>query len=285
MAGVELGFMAPHPWIMVAGEREEGHHSITTSAFRRAAAEVANFDPDVMLVASPHWMPMSRLRIGGAPRYTGTLAEFLPHINEGLPPEHRRDLPPVPYDFPGDPELAARLHEAGEAAGLPVYLEPEPKALDHGSMVPILYLNPEGRFPVLLLSIEEGPKEQSRKWGEIIGREVARAGRRAVFVSSGTLSHHFVFDSADALWAQGEAWDRRLMDRISVGDSQFVFGLSDGEIAEGELEAGGLHGLYMMFSAWDAPPAASVLSYEGIVGVGSPIIRFDPAQQEILSSD
>lgn len=281
MAGLELGFMAPHPWIMVAGEREEGNHSVTTSAFRRVAAAVAKFEPDVILVASPHWMPMPRLRIGGASRYTGTLAEFLPHINEGLPPEHRRDLPPVPYDFPGDPELAARLYEAGKAADLPVHLEPEPKALDHGSMVPILYLNPEGRFPILLLSIEEGPKERSKRWGEIIGREVARAGRRAVFVSSGTLSHRFVFDRADALWPQGEAWDRRFMERISNGDSGFVFSLSEEDIAEGELEAGGLHGLYMMLGAWDSPPAASVLSYEGIVGVGSPIIRFEPSQQGV----
>lgn len=67
MAGIELGFLAPHPWIMAAGERE-----------------------------------------------------------------------------------------AGEAAELPVRFEAKPEALDHGSMVPILYLNPEGRLPVLLLSAEEG---------------------------------------------------------------------------------------------------------------------------------
>ncbi len=275
MAGVELAFMAPHSWIMVAGGREAGQHDLTTSAFRQGADEVARLAPDLLVVASPHWRPMPRFRIGGAPRYTGTLDEFLPHINEDLPPEHRRDLPPVPYEFSGLPDLAARLREA---AGIPVQLEPEPEALDHASMVPIMYFNPEGRIPVLLLSIEEGPRERSREWGEIIGQEINDAGLRAVFVASGTLSHHFVFDSPDALWPPGEKWDKHFMDCITKGKCDSVFGLSDEDIAMGELEAGGLHGLYMLLGAIGTLPVASVLSYEGIVGVGSPIIRFEPAR-------
>ncbi len=279
MAGVELAFMAPHAWIMVAGEREAGQHDQTTSAFRHAAEEVARLEPDLLVIASPHWKPAPRLRIGGAIRYTGTLDEFLPHVNENLPPEHRRDLPPVPYDFPGIPELAARLLQAGESMGLPVQLEENPAALDHGSMVPILYLNPDGKIPVLLLSIEEGSKQRSREWGEIIGEEIARAGRTAVFVASGTLSHHFIFDRPDALWPEGEKWDKKFMDCITKGECrESVFGLTDEEIALGELEEGGLHGLYMLLGAMGTFPVASVLSYEGIVGVGSPIIRFESAR-------
>ncbi|MEE9257739.1 MAG: hypothetical protein V3V56_11300, partial [bacterium] len=218
------------------------------------------------------------LRIGGAPRYTGTLDEFLPHVNADLPPEHRRDLPPVPYDFPGIPELAVRLLQAGEAAGLPVQLEEKPEALDHGSMVPILYLNPKGRIPVLLLSIEEGPRERSREWGEIIGKAITSAGRRAAFVASGTLSHHFVFDRPGALWPEGEKWDKNFMDYLTKGECESVFNLSEEEIALAELEAGGLHGLYLLLGALGTLPVPSVLSYEGIGGVGSPIIRFEPAR-------
>ncbi len=277
MAGVELGFMAPHPWIMVAGEQEEGLHSQTTSAFRRASAEVERLELDLLLVASPHWAPGASLRIGGAPRYTGTLDEFLPHIHAALPPEHRRDLPPVPYDFPGGPEVAAALFAAGEEAGLPVELEEKPEALDHGSMVPIMYLNPEGRIPVVLLSVEEGPPERSRRWGEIIARETKRAGRRAAFVASGTLSHHFIFDAPDALWPPGEAWDKRFLERLTGGAPESIFDCSEEEIAAAELEAGGLHALYMLLGAMGAKPSASVFSYEGVVGVGSPIVRFAPA--------
>ncbi|MFQ5694053.1 MAG: hypothetical protein ACE5IM_13550, partial [Nitrospinota bacterium] len=78
MAGIELGFLAPHPWIMVAGEMEEGLHAQTTSAFRKAAGEVKRLDLDLLVIASPHWTPLPQLRIGGARRYAGTLAEFLP---------------------------------------------------------------------------------------------------------------------------------------------------------------------------------------------------------------
>ena len=117
MSGVELGFLAPHPWIMVAGEQEEGHHAMTTSGYRRVRNLIAEFIPDVMIVASPHWPPFPKRRIGGAARYAGTLDTFLPQINAGLPPGHRRDLPPVPYDFPGDGELAECLWEAGGLHG------------------------------------------------------------------------------------------------------------------------------------------------------------------------
>ncbi|MBT3433132.1 MAG: hypothetical protein HOC91_01375 [Nitrospinaceae bacterium] len=275
MSGVELGFMVPHPWIMVAGELEEGHHALTTSAYRQVRDQVAKFAPDVMIVASPHWPILGKYRIGGAPRYKGTLDTFLPHINEVLPPEHRRDLPPVPYDFPGDTELAGCLFDAGKEAGLDVQFESEPEALDHGSIVPIMYLNPEGRFPVVLISNEEGSHERSRKWGEVIEREIERIGRRAVFIASGTLSHHFVFDSPDALWPDGEVWDRKLLDTVTKGCPEDIFSYTDTEIAGGELEAGGLHGLYMLLGALGPKPSTKVLSYEGIVGVGSPIIEFE----------
>ena len=275
MSGMELGFMVPHPWIMVAGEIEEGHHQKTTSAYRQVKDVIADFAPDVMVVASPHWPLLSILRVGGAPRYTGTLDEFLPHIHAALPPEHRRDLPPVPYDFSGDAELAERISVAGKEAGLDVQFEATPESLDHGSIVPIMYLDPDGRIPVILLSNEEGSPERSRRWGEIVGREITRSGRRAVFIASGTLSHRFVFDSPDALWPEGEVWDRKFMKILTDGDLSEIFRLPDGEIAEGELEAGGLHGLYMLFGAMRGDLSASVLSYEGIVGVGSPVVRFD----------
>ncbi len=283
MAGVELGFMVPHPWIMVAGEREEGLHSQTTSAFRRAQHELANLGLDLLVVASPHWSPLPRLRVGSAPLYKGTLDEFLPHIHASLPPEHRRDLPPVEYSFPGDAALAARLCEIGAEAGLPIQFEPKPEALDHGSIVPIMYLNPDGKIPVILLSIEEGPAERSRQWGYIIAKEILRVGRRAAFVASGTLSHHFVFNRPDALWPEGETWDRQLLEQLTRGESEAIFGYTEEEIAAGELEAGGLHGLYMLLGALRPKPAVSILSYEGIVGVGSPILRFEPAGEKDFS--
>lgn len=276
MAGVELGYLAPHPWIMVAGEREEGLHGRTTAAFRRAAAQIERLGLDLLVVASPHWDPAPVNRVGGAPRYAGTLDKFLPHVHAGLPPEHRRDLPPVPYDFPGEPALAARFCEAGQECGLPVDLAPEAGALDHGSIVPIMYLNPDGKLPVVLLSVEEGPAERSRQWGEVVGREVRRAGYRAAFVASGTLSHHFIFEDPDALWGPGKLWDERLLAQLTGGEPEAVFGYSDEDVAEGELEDGGLHGLYMLFGALGPAPRAAVLSYEGIVGVGSPIVQFLP---------
>ncbi|MBI4252049.1 MAG: hypothetical protein HY618_06270 [Candidatus Tectomicrobia bacterium] len=277
MAGIELGYLAPHPWIMVAGEREAGHHAATTTAFRRAAGEVARRGVDLLLVASPHWPPAASFRVGGAPRYAGTLDAFLPHVNAALPPAHRRDLPPVPYDFPGEPELAARLLDAGREAGLPVQLEPRPEALDHGSIVPILYLNPEGRLPVLLLSVQEGPAARSRAWGEIVAREAGRLGRRAAFVASGTLSHRFLFDRPNALWPEGEAWDRRVLEALTGGSPEAVLGYTEAEVAAGQVEEGGLHGLFTLLGALGPGARGSVLSYEGIVGVGSPIVRFEAA--------
>lgn len=274
MAGVELGYLAPHPWIMVAGEREEGLYVRTTSAFRQAAEEIERLGLELLVVASPHWNPAPMSRIGGAHRYAGTLDRFLPHVNEGLPPEHRRDLPPVPYDFPGEPALAARLCEAGREKGLPVKLATEAEALDHGSIVPIMYLNPNGRIPVILLSIEEGSAERSRRWGEIAGLEVKRAGHRAAFIASGTLSHHFIFGHPNALWEPGRSWDKRVLAQLTGGKAEAVFGYSEEEIAAGELERGGLHGLFMLLGALGPNPRATVLSYEGIVGVGSPIVQF-----------
>jgi hypothetical protein len=60
------------------------------------------------------------------------------------------------------------------------------------------------------------------------------------------------------------------------GDPGDIFGLSEEYLAEGELEDGGVHGLYIILGAMGREVSATVLSYEGVVGVGSPLIRFDP---------
>ncbi len=270
--------MVPQAWAMGTEERDTTRNRRTSVALRQAADEVARISPDLLVFASPQWKSPSRYRIGGAPRYEGTMTGLLPHAGADQPPSHRRDDSPVPYDIPGDPEMAAHLLEAGEAAGLPVQLETRPEALDRSTMLPIMYLNPEGRIPLLPLSINEGPRAQSREWGEIIGRAISSAGRRAIFIASGTHADRFDFDSPDTGQPEEEKWDKHFMDRLLKGEPDALASLSNEEVTLAQLEAGGLHGLYMLLGALGTFPVASVPGYKGIVGIGSSIIRFEPAR-------
>ncbi|MFQ5896029.1 MAG: hypothetical protein ACE5JJ_09495 [Nitrospinota bacterium] len=195
VGGIGRAYFVPHAMIAYAGEREEGLYGATTAALREAARTIAAERPDVLVLATPHWPPPEApenppaFRIDARDRLTGTYREFLPHVQAALPPAHRRIFDPVDFDYPGDPELAETAFNVARSAGLPVELARDGSPMDHGSLVPLLYLHGEADLRVLRVSVVEGLPDESYRWGDSISTATHRLGRRAVFVASGTLSH------------------------------------------------------------------------------------------------
>lgn len=84
-----------------------------------------------------------------------------------------------------------------------------------------------------------------------------------------------MFDSPTALWPPGERWDRRILEILTGGRPEGVMDLTEAELAEGGLEEGGLHALYTLLGAVGKGALVRILSYEGIVGVGSAVVGFE----------
>ena len=91
------------------------------------------------------------------------------------------------YDAPGAPELAHRVAELLQAAGLPVHTVAE-GGLDHGIWTPLRYLWPDASVPVLPLA---WPPDWSPKRLFALGQALAPLTHEGVLImSSGSITHN-----------------------------------------------------------------------------------------------
>jgi len=146
---------------------------------RALGEEVARFSPDVIVLASAQWVTTFHTYVAGSARLSGALTGT----------EASDAVRPVSYDFPGDPETARALVAAGWAARIPVVLTEEPAlALDDATVIPLRYLTPGGRFPIVPISLcHLADLAETLRWGRAIGAAVRAGGKRTILAVSGAV--------------------------------------------------------------------------------------------------
>lgn len=132
--------------------------------------------PKAILCVSAHWQqPVAA--VTGAERLE-TIHDFY-----GFPPA----LYDERYDVPGDPDLAARVATALDAAGIETGIDPR-RGIDHGAWVPLKLIYPAGDIPVVQVAIGVGrDTDYHRRLG------AALRGFRAegiLILGSGAVTHN-----------------------------------------------------------------------------------------------
>lgn len=275
-----LGIIAPHPPIMVreVGGSEADATIASVHALKTARDLLARFEPDTIVAMSPH-APGYRdaFDVTTAGRISGDLGQFR--------------APQVAIAPPGDPELAVAIIASANEAGISAVpredvaygLDPD---LDHGVLVPMSFLDREGRFPLVVLSLSYLPYDAHRRLGVVVREMAAKLGRRVAFVASGDCSHRLIPTAPAGYSPRAHLFDERLVELLSAGDFAGLATI-DPKLVE---EAGecGLRSFITLGGFLEGTGAASrVLSYEGPWGVGYLTAVFAPAQvlSEALGAD
>jgi AmmeMemoRadiSam system protein A len=255
-----FGIIAPHPPIIV--EAVGGSRAKVTGdsldALSRAAAALEAWGPETVVVMSPHSPTYSdAFVIETAPRLSGSFEQF--------------GAPQARYEYRTDVDFARALLQLLAEKGVPAVdraLEPRLSSgtLDHGVMVPLSFLDPSGRWPVVVLSLSYLPYESHREMGEAVAEVARQLGRRTAFVASGDCSHRLTRDAPAGYSPRAADLDAAIVEHVREGD---LAGLAD--IDPEIVEAGGECGLRSFialggFAGTGVP--AHVLAYEGPWGVG-----------------
>ena len=132
--------------------------------------------PSAVVVMSPHWMTRG-LRVATTAR-PETIHDF-----GGFPQE----LYAIQYPAPGSPEVAMRVLELLNAAGLEASADEE-MGLDHGAWVPVRHLYAQADVPVLQVSM---PQSLDPAAAVRIGRALSPLANEGVLIlGSGSITHN-----------------------------------------------------------------------------------------------
>ncbi|MCR5688160.1 MAG: AmmeMemoRadiSam system protein A [Lachnospiraceae bacterium] len=263
-------YILPHPPIAVyeVGGDETAKIEATEKAFAKAAADIREYDPETIVIISPHsimyrdafYMAKGR---GG----TGDLARF------GAP------KPCVYYGY--DRELSDEIARLCKEKNITlVYSEEGADELDHGAVVPLYYVNREYKtadaapYRVVRISPSGLDDDDLFEMGSVIERAIAHVGRRAVIIASGDLSHKLREDGPYGFIKEGPEFDKAVTDVMKSGRLE-DFVKIDKRV--NDLSANcGYPGFVMLAGALHGYKITpDFLSYEGVFGVGYGICIFE----------
>lgn len=262
--------LTPHPPVLLpeVGRGREREIGATGQAMRAAAREVARWNPDVLIVASPHTvMYRDYFHIAPGEGAAGNMSAF------GAPQVRLE----VEYDAPLRDEIVRRAQNAGLEAGTLGQRNP---ALDHGVLLPFTFLRGAGvDCPIIRMGLADFSALDHYRMGRCVAEAVEALGRRAVFVASGDLSHKLKADGPYGFAPEGPVFDTAVTDAMASGDFlQFL--TMDPTLCHQAAECG-LRSFQMMAGALDGLAVEPrLLSHEGPFGVGYAVALFPVTGQD-----
>lgn len=256
--------LTPHPPVLLpeVGHGREKEISATDQAMRSAAAAVAQWQPEVLIISSPHTVLYGDyFHISPGDNAVGDMAAFA--------------APEVRLSVQYDTALRSEIIRLAEAADLRAgTLGERNPALDHGVLIPLYYLRKAGvHCPIIRIGISGFSALAHYRLGQCIAQAVENLGRRAVFVASGDLSHKLKADGPYGFASEGPLFDEAVTSTMASGDF-LRFLTMDTTLCERAAECG-LRAFQMMAGALDGlAVSAQLLSHEGTFGVGYAVAVF-----------
>lgn len=183
---VGVGLISHAPTIMFdeAARRElnEGKEISLVPGLVRLRQEVFDrLDADSIVIIDSHWETTVEHVLSAHSRRSG-------HMTSSELP---RGMSAVPYDYPGDPELARLAAQLGDELGTPTHASDDDYLPVYYATVNLVHYLHDDEGVVSISLVQTGEPDDFMTMGEAIGEAVARLDRRVVVLASGGLSHTF----------------------------------------------------------------------------------------------
>ncbi|GIM29572.1 hypothetical protein CPJCM30710_22380 [Clostridium polyendosporum] len=271
--GKILGYyLMPHPPIIVpeVGKGEEKKIEKTFKACMEIGEEVKKVAPDTVIIITPH-----------GPMFNDAVALLAEDSIEGDLSKFRATG--VEMKFKIDLELVnsiisyATEYKVAVVPANTQLLESFQRKyeLDHGAIVPLYFLTKKYKqFKLVHITYGMLSDIELYKLGMAIRQSVEVGNHNVVLIASGDLSHRLKDEGPYSYSSYGKEFDEKLLGLLSNGNVTGVFELDRKLIREaGEC---GLRSIYIMLGSMNGYEIkGEVLSYEGTLGVGYGVMKFN----------
>ncbi len=136
---------------------------------------------DTIVIVDSHWFTTVEHVISAHDRRAG-------HMTSSELP---RGMAAIPYDYPGDPELAKLAATLGQELGTPTHATEDDYLPVYYATINLVHYLQDDENVVSVSVVQTGEPDDFLTMGEAIGEAVSRLDRRVVVLASGGMSHTF----------------------------------------------------------------------------------------------
>ncbi|MGB4588118.1 MAG: AmmeMemoRadiSam system protein A [Clostridiaceae bacterium] len=258
-------FIVPHPPIILPeiGRGQEAQIQKTIVAYQEIARRIEQLKPDTIVVTTPHSILYSDyIHLSPGSKAEGSFKDF--------------GVPNVKMAVDYDNELVKAIIAEAESEGISAGMEGERnKLLDHGTMVPLYFINQRySKYKLVRIAISGLPLLTHYDFGRCLAKAIKESNKRVVLIASGDLSHKLKEDGPYGLSEEGPIFDKEITQAIAVGDFLKLISF-DESFCDAAAECG-LRSFIIMSGALDGKSVKSeLLSYEGPFGVGYAVAAYE----------
>lgn len=252
------GFMVPHPPLIIPeiGRGQEQEIQKTIDTYQKVGEEIGSLQPETIVLLSPHQtMYADYFHISPGKAAKGDFGQF----RAGQ----------VHMEVTYDTEFVDFLSELAKARHLQAgTLGARDKKLDHGTMVPLYFVNQYWtQYRLVRIGLSGFPLTAHYRLGQCIRDVIKTLNRKTVIIASGDLSHRLKEDGPYGYREEGPAYDARIMDVMGQGAFGELFEFPE-DFCEKAAECGH-RSFTILAGAFDCTGVEPRrLSYEGPFGVG-----------------
>lgn len=256
--GIAAAFMVPHPPLIIPqiGKGEEQKIRQTTLGYQEVSRRIGQLQPETIVLISPHQiMYADYFHISPGERAEGDFGRF----------RAGQVKMEVSYDTAFVKKLCSVADKRNLSAGI---LGEKDPSLDHGTMVPLYFVNQYWKdYRLVRIGLSGLSLTAHYELGEAIQETANTLNRKTVVIASGDLSHKLRADGPYGYQKEGPEYDSRIMSVMEKGEFGQLLEFSE-DFCEKAAECGH-RSFTIMAGALDGTDVeVQRLSYEGPFGVG-----------------
>lgn len=257
-------FIVPHPPLIIprVGKGEESKIQKTIDSYHEIARRIAKLKPDTIIVTTPHSILYSDyFHISPGASAKGSFARF--------------GAGDVSFTVRYDEEFVEALEAMAERNQVEAgTLGEKDSDLDHGTMVPLYFINQYIKdYKLVRMGLSGLPVTDHYQLGKCIKETADKLNRRIVIVASGDLSHKLKEDGSYGFAKEGSQFDKEIIEAMSKGDFLKFLTFSP-DFCEAAAECGLKSFIIMAGALSGLSVEPDLLSYEGTFGVGYGICAY-----------
>ncbi|MCM1084256.1 MAG: AmmeMemoRadiSam system protein A [Clostridium sp.] len=268
--GITSAIMVPHPPLIIPeiGRGKENGIEKTIHAYHEAARQLAEHKPETIVLISPHQTLYSDyFHISPGSGAKGDFGSFM--------------AGQVKLEVSYDTEFVKELCTFADDRDIPAgTLGERDKSLDHGTMVPLYFVNQYWKeYKLVRIGLSGMPLVMHYELGQCIRMAADKLGRNTAIIASGDLSHKLMEDGPYGYSKEGPEYDSRVMDVMERAAFHELLEFPE-NFMERAAECGHRSFVIMAGTLDERAVEVKRLSYEGPFGVGYGICTYEPKEQD-----